>query len=79
VDGQETVAFRADDQGRTTYLFQNNLPIMGYHKLAWYETLPLHYSLLVECVVLFLSTLVVWPLEPAGVSLVILTDNLKVN
>jgi len=62
VGGQETVAFRADEQGRITYLFQGNLPINGYSKLAWYETLPFHYGLLGGCVVLFLSALVVWPI-----------------
>jgi hypothetical protein len=31
------VAFRADDQGQITHLFQGNLPIYGYRKLAWYE------------------------------------------
>jgi len=62
VDSQEIVAFRADDQGQITYLFRGNLPINGYRKLAWYEPIPLHYGLLAGCVVLFLSTLVVWPI-----------------
>jgi CubicO group peptidase (beta-lactamase class C family) len=62
VDSQETVAFRADDQGQITYLFRGNLPIVGYRKLAWYEPIPLQYGLLAGCVVLFLSTLVVWPI-----------------
>jgi hypothetical protein len=62
VGGQEIVAFRADSQGQITHLFQGNLPINGYRKLAWYEALPLHYGVLAGCVVLFLSALVVWPI-----------------
>jgi CubicO group peptidase (beta-lactamase class C family) len=62
VDSQETVAFRADDQGQITYMFRGNLPIVGYRKLAWYEPIALQYGLLAGCVVLFLSTLVVWPI-----------------
>jgi CubicO group peptidase (beta-lactamase class C family) len=61
VGGQETVVFRADDQGHT-YLFQGNLPIEGYRKLAWYENPRLHYGVLAGCVVLFLSALVCWPI-----------------
>jgi hypothetical protein len=61
IDGQETLAFRADDQGRITYLFQGNLPINGFRKLAWYENPQLHYSVLAGGVVLFLSALVIWP------------------
>jgi CubicO group peptidase (beta-lactamase class C family) len=59
VDSQETMAFRADEQGQITYLFRGNLPIVGYRKLAWYEPIALQYGLLAGCVVLFLSTLVV--------------------
>ena len=57
VSGQEIVAFRADDQGRITYMFQGNLPINGYSKLAWYESLAVQYGLLIGCMLLFLSTL----------------------
>jgi hypothetical protein len=60
--GPETIAFRADAQGRITHLFQGNLPIYGYAKLDWYEALPMQYGLLAGCVVLFLSALVVWPI-----------------
>ena len=35
VDGQETLAFRVDDQGQVSYLFQGNMPITGFRKLAW--------------------------------------------
>jgi CubicO group peptidase (beta-lactamase class C family) len=62
VGGQETLAFRADDQGQITYLFQGNLPINGFRKLAWYQTLPLHYGLLASCVTLFLSALLAFPI-----------------
>jgi CubicO group peptidase (beta-lactamase class C family) len=61
VGGQETVVFRADDQGQIAYMFQGNLPIEGYRKLAGYENPRLHLGLLAGCVALFLSTLVVWP------------------
>jgi hypothetical protein len=62
VGGQETVVFRADQQGQITHLFQGNLPIEGYRKLAWYENPLLHYGLLASCVTLFLSALIVWPI-----------------
>jgi CubicO group peptidase (beta-lactamase class C family) len=62
VGGQEIVVFRADDQGQITHLFQGNLPIEGFHRLAWYESPRLHYGLLAGCVALFLSALVVWPI-----------------
>ena len=62
VGGQERLAFRADAQGRITYLFQGNLPINGYRKLAWYDTLRVHYGLLAGCLAVFLSALVVWPI-----------------
>jgi hypothetical protein len=62
VGGPDTIAFRADAQGQITYLFQNNVPINGFRKLAWYELIPLHYALLAGCVVLFLSALLVWPI-----------------
>lgn len=62
VGGQETMAFRADDQGRIRYMFQGNLPIYGYGKLAWYEMLSFQYGLLVVCIALFLSALVVLPI-----------------
>jgi CubicO group peptidase (beta-lactamase class C family) len=54
VGGEDIVVFRADDEGRITHMFQNNLPIAGFRKLAWYESLPLHYAILAGCVVLFL-------------------------
>jgi hypothetical protein len=62
-DGQELVAFRADAQSRITHLFQGNLPIASFRRLAWYEALGLHYAILAGCVALFIITLVV-----AGIS-----------
>lgn len=62
VDAQELIAFRADEQGRVVYLFQGNLPINAYRKLAWYEQLHVHYGLLAGCISLFLSGLVSWPI-----------------
>lgn len=62
VGGQETVVFRADQQGQITHLFLGNLPIEGFGKLAWYENPRLHYGLLAACAALFLSALVAWPI-----------------
>lgn len=62
VGGRETVVFRADEQGLITHLFQGNVPIEGYHRLAWYENPRLHLGLLAGSVVLFLSALVTWPI-----------------
>jgi hypothetical protein len=57
------VVFHADSQGRITALFLDSLPIMGFSKLAWYETGVFSYVLLAVCLVLFLSALVVWPIR----------------
>jgi CubicO group peptidase (beta-lactamase class C family) len=62
VGSQETIAFRADAQGQATYLFRGNLPINGYQKLAWFDTLPFHYGLLAACLLLYMSALVCWPI-----------------
>jgi hypothetical protein len=62
VGSQETIAFRADAQGQIAYLFRGNLPINGYQKLAWFDTLPFHYGLLAACLLLFMSALVCWPI-----------------
>jgi CubicO group peptidase (beta-lactamase class C family) len=63
VGGQETVVFRANEQGQISHLFQGNLPIEGYRKLAWYENPRLHLGLLAGCAVLFLSALMAWPIS----------------
>jgi CubicO group peptidase (beta-lactamase class C family) len=62
VGSQETIAFRADAQSQVTYLFRGNLPINGYQKLAWFDTLPFHYGLLAACLLLFMSALVCLPI-----------------
>lgn len=62
VDGQDRVVFHKDSQGRITALFLDSLPIMGFTKLAWYETNLFSYALLAASLALFVSALVIWPI-----------------
>ncbi len=60
VDGQQTVVFRSDPTGMIMWM--STLPILAYTKVAWYDAPPFHLVLVVACVLLFLSTLLLWPL-----------------
>lgn len=63
VNGQDTMIFHEDDQGRITHLLFNNESPIAFIKLAWHETSRLHLPLLVFSMMLFLSALVVWPIS----------------
>jgi len=62
LNGQETLIFQEDSQGRITHAFISEFPIFALVKLSWYQTPPFHYSLLAVSMILFLSTLA-WPIS----------------
>jgi hypothetical protein len=55
VDGPFSVVFREDDRRRITHLFTDLMPQYATAKLDWYETPGFHMTLLVGCVLIFLS------------------------
>ncbi len=63
VDGQESLVFHTDCPGGATRLFVGNFPVWAFEKLAWYESVPFQVGWLAGCLLLFLSALLVWPLQ----------------
>lgn len=63
IDGQGNLAFGRDNGDRIAYLFSGQKYHGAYRKIAWYETPGLHFAILSISVVLFLVTLVLWPVE----------------
>jgi CubicO group peptidase (beta-lactamase class C family)/heat shock protein HslJ len=63
IDGDGYVAFGRDDQGRIAYLFSGQGYHGAYARLAWYETPALHLTVLFVAALLFLATLVAWPVS----------------
>jgi hypothetical protein len=61
VDGQSTLAFREDPQGRITHLFASNSPSVALVRLGLTETPWFHIFLIVGCIALCISGLVGWP------------------
>lgn len=61
--GTDRVVFHENSQGRITALFLDSLPIIGFTKLALYETNSFSYVVLTVCVALFISALLVWPIR----------------
>ncbi|PYV16152.1 MAG: serine hydrolase [Acidobacteria bacterium] len=59
-DGEDRAVFRRDGSGRITALL---LSTGGLEKLAWYETTAFQVRLVKILLLIFLSFLVVWPLE----------------
>jgi CubicO group peptidase (beta-lactamase class C family) len=59
----EIIAFRADDSGRATHLFEGNFPAAGYTRLSWYGAPEIHYVLLAVCVPIFLLTPIAWAIR----------------
>jgi hypothetical protein len=58
VDGERRLTFREDDQGRVTHLFWGPIALF---KASWYQTLEFQLPFVVACLVLFVSTLIVFP------------------
>jgi CubicO group peptidase (beta-lactamase class C family) len=63
VEGQQTLVFREDGQGRITHMFEGDFPYYAHVKLAWYEAPRFHNLMLRVCMVFFLSALVAWPVS----------------
>jgi hypothetical protein len=61
VDGDGYVAFGRDDQGRVAYLFSGQGYHGAYARLAWYEMPALHLIVLSGSALLFLVTVIAWP------------------
>lgn len=59
VDGDEILAFRADDRGHITHAFFNSEPAVTLEKLAWYEAPTFHFILLGAGGIVLQSVLVV--------------------
>jgi hypothetical protein len=62
VDGDGYVAFGRDDQGRIAYLFSGQGYHGAYTRLAWCDTPALHLIVLSGSALLFLVTLIAWPI-----------------
>lgn len=59
-------AFAADEAGHIRYAYNPVFAKMGtFAKIAWYENLWLHLTIVVAAGVLFLSSLWLWPVRPA--------------
>jgi len=63
VDKELTLVFREDDQGRITHMFSSIVPYYSFIKLSWYETSGFHMTLLMGCILIFLSLLIVAPIS----------------
>lgn len=59
--GQGTLLFMDDAKGRISHAYMPDF-LMVLEKLKWYKTPFFHYSLLVFCIVMFLSAALAWPL-----------------
>jgi CubicO group peptidase (beta-lactamase class C family) len=62
INGQDTLVFKADSQGRIVYGFTSQLPHMALVKLKWNQIPAFHYFLLAICVIFFLSAALGWPI-----------------
>jgi CubicO group peptidase (beta-lactamase class C family) len=63
IDGEGDLAFGRDDRGGIACLFSGQKYHGTYRKIAWYETPGLHFFLLIASALLFLGTLIAWPIE----------------
>jgi CubicO group peptidase (beta-lactamase class C family) len=63
VDDRGYLAFGRDGANGVKYLFSGQKYHGAYRKIAWYETPSLHFAILSISAVLFLVTLVLWPVE----------------
>jgi len=61
VDGLQTLAFREDEKGRITHMFLGDLPIIAFERVGLTELPALHRGLALVAVILFLATIVFWP------------------
>jgi len=61
VDGTDRLAFREDD-GEITHLFLDSTPVTAFERLSRRETPTVHLAVLAISLVVFLATVVGWPL-----------------
>jgi len=57
IDGPLAMVFREDDRGRITQMATDLIPQYAAVKLDWYETSAFNMTLLLGCVLIFLSTI----------------------
>jgi hypothetical protein len=62
VGGQSLLAFSADAQDKITAMFYGDQPILLFQKLAWYEDPQIHLAGLGLSLLVFIITLITWPL-----------------
>lgn len=55
--GSERLVFRVDSATGQASAFLGNLPILGYERLPWYDTVGFHLKLLVGCMVVLATPL----------------------
>jgi CubicO group peptidase (beta-lactamase class C family) len=60
VDGPETIVFRPDPGGMR--MMRSSYPVMAFDQVAWYATPTFVLALTVVCLLIFLSTLLLWSL-----------------
>jgi len=60
VDGQETIVFRPDPGGMR--MMRSSYPVMAFDQVAWYATPTFVLALTLVCLLIFLSTLLLWSL-----------------
>lgn len=61
VDGQDRIGFLRDDSGRLI-MAVGNYPFMVFQKARWYEDSLLNLTLIVGALLVFLLTLLFWPI-----------------
>ncbi|MFX1254426.1 MAG: serine hydrolase domain-containing protein [Promethearchaeota archaeon] len=60
--GDDFLVFWEDNQGQITHFFANNIPIMAFEKLGWFEEPFFHMGMLIFCFILFLAALLLEPI-----------------
>ena len=60
-DGQETLIFHSGPGG-VEWMSIGNLPMVEFERLPWYETPFFTLGLLAACLIIFLTTLIAWPI-----------------
>lgn len=63
VGGQSLLAFSSDSQGRITAMFSGDQPNLIFQKLAWYENPQIHLAGLGLALLIFIATLLIWPVD----------------
>ena len=63
VDGPFALVFRQDDRGRITHMFTDLMPQYGAIRIPWYELPSFNIPLVMVSVLLFISMLIVVPVE----------------